>query len=78
MVDITAQMVKELREATGAGVLDCKQALQENNGDFEKAIEYLREKGMAAAPEGDPFEEARSEEQGSNGLGGFSNGKEAW
>lgn len=49
MVDITAQMVKELREATGAGVLDCKQALQENNGDFEKAIEYLREKGMAAA-----------------------------
>jgi elongation factor Ts len=49
VVDITAQMVKELREATGAGVLDCKQALQENNGDFEKAIEYLREKGMAAA-----------------------------
>jgi elongation factor Ts len=47
--DITAQMVKELREATGAGVLDCKQALQANDGDFERAVEYLREKGMAAA-----------------------------
>jgi elongation factor Ts len=49
VADITTQMVKELREATGAGVLDCKQALQENDGDFEKSIEYLREKGMAAA-----------------------------
>jgi elongation factor Ts len=47
--DITAQMVKDLREATGAGVLDCKQALQANDGDFEKSIEYLREKGVAAA-----------------------------
>lgn len=49
MVDITTQMVKELREATGAGILDCKQALQENDGEFEQAVEYLREKGMAAA-----------------------------
>jgi elongation factor Ts len=47
--DITAQMVKELREATGAGILDCKQALQANDGDLEKSIEFLREKGMAAA-----------------------------
>jgi elongation factor Ts len=49
VADITAQMVKDLREATGAGVLDCKQALQAHDGDFEKAIDYLREKGVAAA-----------------------------
>jgi elongation factor Ts len=42
-------MVKELREATGAGVLDCKQALEANDGDFQGAVTYLREKGMAAA-----------------------------
>src|SRR5690606_6695320 len=46
---ITAQMVKELREATGAGPLDCKKALEQNNGDVAKAIEYLREKGLARA-----------------------------
>jgi elongation factor Ts len=46
---VTAQMVKELRERTGAGMLDCKTALAEKNGDVEKAIEYLREKGLAAA-----------------------------
>jgi elongation factor Ts len=43
------QMVKELREATGAGVLDCKQALETNEGDFEKSVVFLREKGLAAA-----------------------------
>ncbi|HHV71464.1 MAG TPA: translation elongation factor Ts [Clostridia bacterium] len=42
-------MVKELREITGAGMMDCKKALVETNGDMEKAIEYLREKGLAAA-----------------------------
>ena len=46
---ITAQMVKELRERTGAGMMDCKKALTEANGDIEKAIEVLREKGLAAA-----------------------------
>lgn len=46
---ITMDMVKELRERTGAGVLDCKKALAETNGDIEKAIEYLREKGLSAA-----------------------------
>lgn len=46
---ITMEMIKELRERTGAGVLDCKKALNEKNGDLEKAIEYLREKGLAAA-----------------------------
>jgi len=46
---ITADMVKQLRERTGAGMMDCKKALTASNGDFEKAIEYLREKGLAAA-----------------------------
>ncbi|WP_203362332.1 translation elongation factor Ts [Bacillus sp. REN10] len=46
---ITAQMVKELREKTGAGMMDCKKALTETNGDMEKAIDFLREKGMAKA-----------------------------
>ncbi|NLB90799.1 MAG: translation elongation factor Ts [Clostridiales bacterium] len=48
-MEITAAMVKELRERTGAGMMDCKKALIESNGDMEKAIEYLREKGLAAA-----------------------------
>jgi len=46
---ITSQMVKELRERTQAGMMDCKRALQETGGDMEKAIDYLREKGLAAA-----------------------------
>lgn len=46
---VTASMVKELREKTGAGMMDCKKALTETNGDFEKAIEFLREKGLASA-----------------------------
>lgn len=46
---VTAEMVKQLRERTGAGMMDCKKALTETNGDTEKAIEFLREKGLAAA-----------------------------
>lgn len=46
---ITAQMVKELRERTGAGMMNCKKALTETDGDMDKAIEVLREKGLAAA-----------------------------
>lgn len=46
---ITAEVVKELRERTGAGMMDCKRALTESNGDMDKAIEILREKGLAAA-----------------------------
>lgn len=46
---ITAEMVKELRERTGAGMMDCKKALVETAGDLEKAIDFLREKGLAAA-----------------------------
>ena len=48
-MEITAQQVKELREATGAGVLDCRKALQSHDGDLEKAAAFLREKGLAAA-----------------------------
>ena len=43
---ITAGMVKELREMTGAGMMDCKKALTETDGDFDKAVEFLREKGL--------------------------------
>lgn len=46
---ITAEMVKQLRERTGSGMMDCKKALTESDGNIEKAIEYLREKGLAAA-----------------------------
>lgn len=46
---ITAQMIKELREITSAGMMDCKKALAETDGDLEKAIDFLREKGLASA-----------------------------
>ena len=46
---ISASMVKELIQMTGAGMMDCKRALQETNGDMDKAVELLREKGLAAA-----------------------------
>ncbi|MCL6447752.1 MAG: translation elongation factor Ts [Armatimonadetes bacterium] len=49
MGEITAAMVKELRERTGAGMMDCKKALTETGGDLQKAVDYLREKGLAAA-----------------------------
>jgi elongation factor Ts len=48
-LEITVLMVKELREETGAGVLDCKKALEISDGDFARAVEHLREKGLAAA-----------------------------
>jgi elongation factor Ts len=48
-MEISAAQVKQLREATGAGILDCRKALTETNGDFDKAVAYLREKGLAAA-----------------------------
>lgn len=46
---VTSQMVKELREKTGAGMMECKKALEQADGDFNKAIEYLRQKGLATA-----------------------------
>lgn len=49
MAEITAALVKELREKSGAGMMDCKKALNESNGDLEGAIDWLRKKGLAAA-----------------------------
>lgn len=49
MSNITAAMVKQLRETTGSGMMDCKQALTETGGDIEKAVEFLRKKGLATA-----------------------------
>jgi elongation factor Ts len=58
---ITAQQVRELRQETGAGVLDCKEALEASDGDMEKAAAYLREKGAAAAAK-------RSEREADEGV----------
>ena len=60
-MEITADMIKALRAETNAGVLDCRKALQESNGDFQKAVEWLREKGMATAAN-------RADRQASNGV----------
>ena len=49
MAEITASVVKELREKTGAGMMDCKKALAETKGDMEEAVQWLRKKGLAAA-----------------------------
>ena len=48
-MEITTQMIKELRAATSAPMLDCRKALQDADGNFEKAVDWLREKGMATA-----------------------------
>ncbi len=60
-MEITTEMIKELRAATGAGVLDCRKALTEANGDFQKAVDYLREKGLATAAK-------RADRQASEGV----------
>ena len=60
-MNITADMIKELRAVTNAGVLDCRKALQEANGDFQKAVDWLREKGMATAAK-------RADREASNGM----------
>jgi len=62
-VDISAAQIKTLREATGAGVLDCRKALEQNNGDFEKAKAWLKDKGLASASK-------RSDRTASDGLVG--------
>jgi elongation factor Ts len=49
MAEISAQVVKQLRDKTGAGMMDCKKALKETNGDIDKAVEWLRQKGIASA-----------------------------
>lgn len=60
-MEITTEMIKELRAATNAGVLDCRKALIESNGDFDKAVDWLREKGMATAAK-------RADRVASNGV----------
>jgi elongation factor Ts len=60
-MEITTEMIKELRGATGAGMLDCRKALQEANGDYQKAVDFLREKGMATAAK-------RADREASNGV----------
>ena len=49
MAEISAKLVKQLREKTGAGMMDCKKALKENEGDMEKSMEWLRQKGITSA-----------------------------
>ena len=49
MAEITAKLVKDLRDKTGAGMMDCKKALKETDGDMTKAVEWLRQKGIASA-----------------------------
>ncbi len=60
-MEITTEMIKELREATKAGVLDCRKALESADGDYQKAVDFLREKGMATAAK-------RADRQASNGI----------
>ena len=48
MAEITAAMVRQLRDSTGIGMMDCKKALQESDGDMEKAVDFLRKQGMSA------------------------------
>lgn len=58
---ITTDMIKQLRESTGAGILDCRKALESADGDFKKALDYLREKGLATAAK-------RADRQASEGV----------
>ncbi|MFN3491719.1 MAG: translation elongation factor Ts [Anaerolineales bacterium] len=60
-MEITTEMIKQLRAATNAPMLDCRKALQESNGDFDKAVDWLREKGMATAAK-------RADRDASNGV----------
>jgi elongation factor Ts len=64
VVEIKADVVKTLREKTGAGLMDCKRALEENNGDMEKAIDYLRAKGILQAEK----RQGRATKQGRIGI----------
>ena len=73
MATITAAMIKELRDATGAGMLDCKNALAENDGDFEKATDALRTKGLAGAAK----KEGRTVQEGMIGVYIHSGAKKA-
>ena len=71
MAEISATLVKDLREKTGAGMMDCKKALVESGGDMEKAVVYLREKGLAKAAK----KAGRATSEGFIGSYIHSNGK---
>lgn len=71
MTEVSAAQVRDLREKTGAGIMDCKRALAESGGDIEKAIVYLREKGLAAAAK----KAARAASEGLIGSYVHANGK---
>jgi elongation factor Ts len=73
MATIDAAAVKKLREMTGAGILDCKKALSENDGDFDKAVAFLREKGIAGAAK----KADRSTSEGAIGVAISEDGKRA-
>ena len=60
-MQITTEMIKTLRETTGAGILDCRKALEQSNGDLKAAMDFLREKGLATATK-------RSSRQASEGV----------
>jgi elongation factor Ts len=60
-MEITTEMIKQLRAATAAPVIDCRKALQEADGDYQKAVDWLREKGMATAAK-------RADRDASNGV----------
>lgn len=60
-MEITTEKIKELRDATKAGILDCRKALEASEGDYQKAVDFLREKGMATAAK-------RADRQASNGM----------
>ena len=60
-MEITTEMIKQLRAATSAPMLDCRKALQEADGNFDKAVDWLREKGMATAAK-------RADRDASNGV----------
>ena len=70
---ITAGMVKELREMTGAGMMDCKKALSETNGDMDAAIEYLRKNGQAKAEKKPKRAKFSSESEATYDLEAYEN-----
>lgn len=73
MASIDANQVKQLREATGAGIMDCKRVLAETNGDFDAAVKALREKGIASAAK----KADRSASEGAIGMYVHTDGKQA-
>jgi elongation factor Ts len=73
MASIDANQVKQLREATGAGIMDCKRVLAETNGDFDAAVKVLREKGIASAAK----KADRSASEGAIGVYVHTDGKQA-